>query len=123
MMMRTILLATMVTMSGAKWGGAFPVYANARQLCDQHVAGNSMHIDWQSYAVTDSVTKVSAFYEKQLGAKPEIDDAGGRSWHAQSDKDLILTVIATSSADKVPSCDKTFAKGEHTLIIVSKAIR
>jgi hypothetical protein len=102
---------------------AFAAYPDARKLCDEHVAGNSMHISWQSYATADDIEKVAKFYERdQNGVFKADPDSGGRMLRA-ADGSSVVTLITVAKAENIPSCDTKPKKGEKTVILVSKAVR
>jgi hypothetical protein len=102
---------------------SFAAYPAARPLCDEHVAGSSMHISWRSFASRDPVERVVAFYERDQGAKATEQSPGAFVLHARARPDDVLEVRGTGGAGTYPSCSVRPAKGEKTVVIVSSATR
>ncbi len=105
----------------ARWS-AFPAYPKARRLCAEHVDGDTMHVEWQSYAVKDKIDKVTVFYEKALGVKAAVDKASGeRNFSAPGGKSESLEIYPADKNDTFPHCDAKPKKGERTVILVSQS--
>jgi hypothetical protein len=105
------------------WLG-FAEYSGAHRLCQQHVVGNSMHIEWSSYATTDEPAKVLAFYEKALGAKSAAGVHGSRTFDlAGSNGTIKLAMYPAAVADAFPSCSVAPKSDDRTVILVSQAIK
>jgi hypothetical protein len=99
----------------------FEPYKGARNLCSEHVSGNTMHITWTSWATKDDVATVVAHYEKATGVKPATGDKGERTF--SDGKNLRLSVYPTSKHDSFPTCSTRPAGDEKTIVLISKAIR
>jgi hypothetical protein len=100
---------------------AYPPPKGARNLCSEHVIGNTMHIAWTSWASKDDVAKVVADYEKSLAMKAK---AGDKGEHEFSDgKNLRLAIYPAAKVDDFPHCATKPAAGEKTIVLISQAIR
>lgn len=106
-----------VAKTGGKWQ-AFDAYPRARQLCSEHVTGNTMHIEWQSYASADTPAQVKAFYTQRMADK--VTESGG-TFTVRATADLLMTVHAAGTDH--PTCAEAPKKTEQTVIVVSLAIR
>jgi hypothetical protein len=111
--------ATDARVSDEKWGEVFPAYPGARLLCGQHVAGNTMHIQWTAYATRSAKAAVIAFYEQHRGALSVERPDGGLMLRGPGDR--VLSVHAKD--ESYPRCDVPPAAEDATVIIVSQAIR
>lgn len=117
-------LLVLLTLSAAAHADApkgFVAYPKARQLCYQHITGNTMHIIWSTHATKDGVAKVVAHYEKELGLKATAQADGSKL--IEVDKDRHVTVYLASKADKFPSCETKPKTGEVTIVMLSTAVR
>jgi len=103
----------------AKWLDVFIAYSGARELCWQHVQGNTAHILWRSYVTGDPPEKVIAFYTKAEG-KERAEQDGNRVTFRHGDK--VLSIHAASAKD-YPDCGKAPGPQDKTVLIVSEATR
>jgi len=103
-----------------RWG-SFAAYPEARKLCQEHVAGTTMHITWASYATRDELARVVAFYEKDQGKKAETGPQGELTIHAPARDRDVITVFPVEKAGDFPSCAEKPGRGERTVILVSSA--
>ena len=102
-------------------GDGYTVYPNTRNLCSEHVSGNSMHITWATYATRDTLAKVVAHYENQFGRSVK-GDKGEHSWGGGGSNHSLSVYPATQN-DAFPSCATKPARGETTVIRISTAAR
>ena len=102
-----------------KWLDAFSAYPGARELCSQHVTGNTMHILWRAYAAVDATKDVIAFYV-QAEPKENIELSENSLTVRRGDK--VLSVHAASATD-YPRCGVDPRPGERTVLIVSHAMK
>lgn len=118
-----VLLASGFAMANppAVQKSGFEPYPSARNLCSEHVAGNSMHLAWTSWATKDELAAVVAHYEKATGQKAGTGERGERTF--TDGKDLRLSVYPASKHDAFPKCDKKPAADEKTVVLISQAIR
>lgn len=100
---------------------AYTSYPGSRQLCYQHITGNTMHIMWSTHATKDSLAKVLAHYEKALGKKATAQDHGAK--RIEVDADRHLTIYPVASEGKLPHCDTKPKAGEQTIVMLSTAAR
>ena len=114
-----LVLASMDAMADDPKG--FEPYKGARNLCSEHVTGNTMHIRWTSWATRDDVATVVAHYEKAIGKKAETGDKGERTF--SDGKDLRIAIYPATKNDGFPSCSKKPEAGEKTVVLISRAIR
>jgi hypothetical protein len=109
----------MTTTSKGGWVDVFARYPDVRELCNQHITGNTMHIVWQSYASKDPPAKVMAFYKEK---HPEIvESQSDTEMKLRGPSDKLLSVYAVPG--KFPTCDVAPAADEKTIIVVSQAMR
>jgi hypothetical protein len=114
-------LAILVAFTSISFAGPkFATYPKARNLCNEHVTGNKMHIVWASYATSDSVAKVVAHYEKTLKAKAKTGTKGERKF---VDGDHHMAIYPASKNDDFPACNTKPKAVEATVILMSRAIR
>jgi hypothetical protein len=113
-----LALVTLAAAAAERWA-SFAAYPGARQLCDEHVAGTTMHISWRSYATADPVATVVAFYEKDQGKKAERGEHGDFTLHAPARDDDAITVFPAAEAAAFPGCAEKARKTEKTIILVS----
>jgi len=99
----------------------FAAYAGSRELCNQHITGNTMHIIWSSHATKDELSKVVAHYEKVLGKKAKADDHGAKT--IEVDANRHVTIYPRASEGKLPTCDTKSKASEKTIVMLSHAIR
>jgi hypothetical protein len=95
----------------AMWD-VFPAFPGATHVCDQHVASNTGHIEWSSYATTEDDGSVASFVAAFLAHDMSHEFVIGDSHlevHAIGDKGI-------------PSCETKPPADAKTLIIVSKMI-
>jgi hypothetical protein len=112
-----LLFATAVAVAGD-----FTPYAGSRNLCSEHVIGNTMHLEWSAWVSGDKLATVVAFYEKQLHATATTGTHGERTLVLGKDRNLSL-YPATRYAD-FPHCDaKPDRRGDSTILLFSQAIR
>jgi len=102
-----------------KWLDTFSAYPGARELCSQHVTGNTMHILWRAYVTVDATKDVIAFYVQAEG-KEHVELSENSLTVRRGDK--VLSVHAASARD-YPRCGADPRPGERTVLIVSQAIR
>ncbi len=100
---------------------AYAPYPGSRQLCYQHITGNTMHIIWSSHATRDAFAKVLAHYEKALGKKATAQDHGAKL--IEVDADRHVTIYPASSESKLPHCETKPKSGEPTIVMLSTAAR
>jgi hypothetical protein len=96
-------------------------YPKSRELCNEHVSGNTMHIIWSSHATVETLTRVVAHYEKALGKKATDDANGGKMIDVDGNRHV--TIYPAGKNDKYPSCSKKPKAGEATVVMLSNAIR
>ncbi len=101
------------------WLEIFTIYPGVRDMCNQHITGNSMHILWRSYASKDAPSKVMAFYKERHSDLVESTSNAEMKLRGTSDK--VLSVHAVPG--KFPTCENGPAADEKTVIVVSQAIR
>lgn len=117
-----LLIAVLASSAVADVPKAYTAYPGSRQLCYQHISGNTMHIMWSSHATKDALAKVVAHYEKGLGKKAaKADEHGARL--IEVDADRHVTIYPSASNDKLPHCEKKPASGEQTIVMISTAAR
>jgi hypothetical protein len=118
--MRFACAILLFTTSVATAGKGFEPYKNARNLCSEHITGNSMHVHWTTWATKDDLATVVAHYEKVIGRKAETGSKGDRNFSDGKDR---LMIYSADNNDKFPSCGKSPEAGEKTVVLISKAIR
>lgn len=99
----------------------FEPYKGARNLCSEHVVGNTMHITWSSWATKDDLASVVASYEKAIGKNAGTGDKGERTF--SGDKDFRLAIYPAAKLDDFPHCNEKPKAGEKTIVLISQAIR
>jgi hypothetical protein len=125
-MRKVLLLCAVMTQTAFAQGNnewfGFAPYPGARQLCNQVVMGQPggaiVEIHWRSYATSDGMAKVVAFFEKQAKDVEKSPD----SITFRLDKDTTLSVQAGTSSG-YPKCDTKPKSDEKTVIVVSRATR
>lgn len=105
--------------SAARWMDEFPAYPNARELCYQHISGDTMHIFVLQYATTDAPETVVAFYVRETG---QAAGADARRFSFAGTGDRHLDVNPAHEAG-VPSCGTKPAASDQTIVIVSRAMQ
>jgi hypothetical protein len=114
-------------MAAERWFDAFAAYPQVRGLCNEHMTGNGMEINWRSFATHDPLDKVVKFYASDQKRAATVDEkTGERKFVAAKDPNTILSVYtaAAASAANVPTCANGAPKAdEGTLILVFKATR
>jgi hypothetical protein len=96
----------------------FLAYPGARRLCNQHVSGTAMHINWTLYATVDDPDRVRRFYEKNAGgAKAEKE--GGKLVRLRGPKKEVLSIHGVK--EQYPSCGVAPSARDRTAIIVSQS--
>ncbi|MDL1872532.1 hypothetical protein FBR05_10025 [Deltaproteobacteria bacterium PRO3] len=100
-----------------------PQYPGSTRLCNEHVSGEKMHIQWKSFASGDSVATVTEFFEKRLGAQAVGGEHASRKITPPGNADLILTIYPKQSEGKFPSCAQKPDPSAKTVILISQAIR
>lgn len=96
------------------WLG-FAAYPDAHEVCNQHVAGSTMHISWQMYATTDPVDRVRDFYERTHPDFLKGDEL------RRGDDDIVA--FHPKTPPSYPTCDRQPAAADQTVFIVSHASR
>ncbi len=99
----------------------FESYKPAHQLCNEHVAGKAMHIEWTSWATTDDTAKVIAFYEKSTGKKATKQVKGNVT--IEKDKGYVLSIYPAKQNDQFPSCATKPTADDKTVVLISQGIR
>lgn len=100
-----------------------PQYPGATRLCDEHVAGEKMHIQWKSFASGDSVAVVAEFFEKKLGTQAVGGEHASRKIAPPGNAGLILTIYPKQSEEKFPSCAQKPGPSAKTILLISQAIQ
>lgn len=97
-----------------EWLG-FVRYPDARPLCSGRVYGvGGEEIHWWSYATRDEPTSVAGFYR--------LDPSAPGSAELKGPGETALAVHPAAPPD-YPSCDKTPAASDRTVILVSRLLR
>ena len=122
------LLATATIVLGAACAGGttpseenwtiFRPYPGARRLCNQHVSGNTMHINWVLYATEDAPERVRAFYEKNTSGAA-VEKEGGKLVSLRGPKKELLSIHGVK--ERYPSCGVAPSGRDRTAIVVSTA--
>lgn len=89
--------------------GGFALYPGATLICQQHVSGTTMHIQWWAYASPDPPELVARFHGVAVG--------GTKRGAREKDR---LSVHAASDPS-IPRCDAEPPGGTKTVVIVSTA--
>ncbi|KAB2841505.1 hypothetical protein F9K50_03805 [bacterium] len=100
-----------------------PQYPGSTRLCDEHVTGKKMHIQWKSFASGDSVTAVTDYYEKKLGASSTGEEHASRKIVTPGNSLLTITIYPKESAGKFPACAQKPEPSARTVILISQAIQ
>ena len=96
----------------------FKPYPGARRLCNQHVSGNTMHINWTLYASEDEPDKVRRFYEKNTSGA-SVEKEAGKLVRLRGPKKEVLSIHGVK--DRYPSCGVAPSARDRTAIVVSQA--
>lgn len=100
-----------------------PQYPGATRLCDEHVSGERMHIQWKSFASGDSVAAVTEFFEKKFVAQSVGGEHGSRKIVAPENFLLTITIYPKQSEGNFPSCARKPDPSAKTVILISQAVR
>ena len=121
MKLALVLVAVAGSLAAATPSTGFQPYKAARRLCNEHVAGTTMHIEWSSYASKDSVATIAASYEKATGRKATTGAKGERS--LEWDSNHKLDIYPATRNDEFPHCSEKPRPGESSVILMSNVIR
>jgi len=100
-----------------------PQYPGSTRLCDEHVAGEKMHIQWKSFASGDSVAAVTDFFEKKLGAASTPEEHASRKIVSPKNSLVTITIYPKQSEGNFPSCSKKPDPSAKTILLISQAIQ
>jgi hypothetical protein len=96
----------------------FRAYPGARRLCNQHVSGTTMHINWTLYATADDPDRVRRFYEKNTSGAA-VEKEGGKLVGLRGPKQEVLSIHGVK--ERYPSCGVAPSARDRTAIVVSQA--
>lgn len=100
-----------------------PQYPGSTRLCDEHVAGEKMHIQWKSFASGDSVAVVAEFFEKKLGAASAQAEHGSQKIVSPENSLVTITIYPKQGEGHFPSCARKPGPSAKTVILISQAVR
>ncbi len=100
-----------------------PQYPGSTRLCDEHVAGEKMHIQWKSFASGDSVAAVTEFFEKKLGAASAQEAHASRKIVPPENSLVTITIYPRQSEGHFPSCAQKPDPAAKSVILISQAVR
>lgn len=100
-----------------------PQYPGSARLCDEHVTGEKMHIQWKSFASGDSVAAVTEFFEKKLGTPSTQEEHASRKIVSPNNPLLTITIYPRPSEGKFPACGQKADSAAKAIILISQSIR
>jgi hypothetical protein len=106
--------------------GVFSPPEGARRLCDQHITGATMHVQWTTYALAEAPAAVVARYRARRyhPDAPEPDtNPDAEHLMLRGPGDVVVTIYPAGENNSHPHCAVEPTATERTVLLLSHAVR